>query len=173
MDTKFDLLRQTLPPEFSISYSVKANPNPFILRHFLSKGCGLEIASAGEFYLALNAGCPPQRILFAGPGKREDELELVLRHGIGEIHVESVKESERISCICKRLGIKAGVGISVNLGEEALGGAVQMGGKPTPFGIDEEILEEVVELILADSSLVFRGLHFYMGTQILDHNILS
>ena len=173
MDTKFDLLRQTLPSEFSISYSVKANPNPFILRHFLSKGCGLEIASAGEFYLALDAGCPPQKILFAGPGKTEHELEFVLRHGIGEIHVESMKESERISCICNRLGKKAEIGIRVNLGEEALGGAVQMGGKPTPFGIDEEILEEVMQKILADSSLVFRGLHFYMGTQILDHDILS
>src|SRR5919197_2624706 len=71
---KWDLLRKTFPSEFDISYSVKANPNPAILRFFLSKGCGLEIASAGEFHLALSAACPAEKILFAGPGKTEADL---------------------------------------------------------------------------------------------------
>src|ERR1035438_327186 len=58
MDRKWDLLRNTLPPEFSIYYSVKANPSQAILRRFLEKGAGLEIASAGEFRQAQGAGCP-------------------------------------------------------------------------------------------------------------------
>src|ERR1700719_808704 len=62
MDKKWNLLRDALPPAFSIYYSVKANPNQTILKHFLSKGAGLEVASAGEFCQALNAGCSPQRI---------------------------------------------------------------------------------------------------------------
>src|SRR5215813_10013545 len=86
LDRKWAMLRSTLPAEFAISYSVKANPNPVLLKHFLAKGCGLEIASGGEFHLVLSAGCPPHKILFAGPGKAEAELELVLAHGIGEIH---------------------------------------------------------------------------------------
>src|SRR5438874_8291041 len=103
VDRKLELLRKTLPETFTISYSVKANPNPSILRHFLDKGCGLEIASGGELQIALSAGCAPDQILFAGPGKTEAELELALSHDIGEIHVESLVEAGRISKICRRL----------------------------------------------------------------------
>src|SRR5580692_365906 len=69
INRKLSVLRQALPPRFSISYSVKANPNLSIIRHLLSHRCGLEVASAGEFQLAMQAGCEPQDILFAGPGK--------------------------------------------------------------------------------------------------------
>ena len=172
LDQKWELLRKTFPPEFDISYSVKANPNPVILRRFLSKGCGLEIASGGEFHLALNAGCPPEKILFAGPGKTEADLELVLTHGIGEIHVESLLELERISAISRRLGINARIAIRVNPSEEAQGGAMRMGGKAAPFGIDEEQLDSVIERVVSDAALEFRGIHLFSGTQILDHTVL-
>ena len=64
VDQKLDVLRGALPANFTVSYSVKANPNPAILRHLLAKGCGLEIASAGELHLALEAGCAPGRYFF-------------------------------------------------------------------------------------------------------------
>src|SRR5207302_10218737 len=99
LDHKWSALRGALPTEFAISYSVKANPNGTLLRYFLSKGCGLEVASGGEFHQALKADCPASRIVFAGPGKTEAELEYVLRNGIGEIHAESVLELDRISSI--------------------------------------------------------------------------
>jgi diaminopimelate decarboxylase len=75
LDRKLALLREALPPRFAISYSVKANPNGAFLRYFLKRGCGLEIASGGEFLQALKAECPPSRIVFAGPGKSESELD--------------------------------------------------------------------------------------------------
>jgi len=59
LEHKWTLLRQTFPPEFRLYYSVKANPNCAILKYFLTKGCGLEIASGGEFHQVLKAGCPP------------------------------------------------------------------------------------------------------------------
>src|SRR5438874_2637171 len=97
MEKKWDLLRDALPPKFSIYYSVKANPAQAVLKYFLSRGAGLEIASAGEFHQAVQAGCSPERIVFAGPGKTELELEMVLRGGIGEIHIESLREARRIA----------------------------------------------------------------------------
>ena len=103
LEQNWHRLRATFPPEFSISYSVKANPNPAIIRFFLNQGSGLEIASGGEFCLALKAGCAAQNILFAGPGKTPAELEYVLSNGIGEIHAESIVEIERIGAICRRL----------------------------------------------------------------------
>ena len=173
LDSKWNLLRQALPCEFDISYSVKANPNPHILQYFLAKGCGLEVASGGEFHLALVAGCAPEKILFAGPGKTETDLELVLSHGIGEIHVESLLELERISAISRRLGINARIAIRVNPSEEAQGGAMRMGGKAVPFGIDEEKLNSVMERAVLDAALEFRGIHLFSGTQILDHMVLA
>jgi diaminopimelate decarboxylase len=172
INRKLSVLRQALPPRFSISYSVKANPNLSIIRHLLSHRCGLEVASAGEFQLAMQAGCEPQDILFAGPGKSPAELELVLSSGIGEIHLESLVEANRVSEISRRLGVRANVAIRVNPAAEAEGGAMRMGGRPAPFGVDEEILDETVDTILADSALCFRGIHVFAGTQILEADTL-
>jgi diaminopimelate decarboxylase len=173
LDRKLAALRGALPARFQICYSVKANPNRTILRHFLSRGCGLEIASAGEFHRALQAGCQPARMLFAGPGKTEAELTLVLSRGIGEIHIESLTEAQRIGDIGRRLGVRARIAIRVNPAGEAEGGAMRMGGRPAAFGLDEEILDEVLAQVLADQCLVLRGIHLFAGTQILDASIVA
>jgi diaminopimelate decarboxylase len=172
IDKKWELLRDALPVEFSIFYSVKANPNRTILQCFLAKGAGLEIASAGEFSQAVNAGCAPEKIVFAGPGKTEAELELVMAQGIGEIHVESSREAERIAAIAQRHGIRARVALRVNPGGEAEGGAMRMGGRPAPFGVDEESLDEALDQLLSFPALDLRGIHLFAGTQILSFEIL-
>lgn len=172
LEKQWSLLRATLPAKFAISYSIKANPNSAVLKFFIAKGCGLEIASGGEFQRAIQAGCPPEQIIFAGPGKREQELELVLQHKIGEIHVESMREIDRISKIASDLGRPAPIAVRVNPNSEAQGGAMRMGGKPAPFGVDEEILDTVIDRIISDRNLQLRGLHLFVGTQILDYKIL-
>lgn len=169
---KWLALREALPPEFEASYSVKANPNPVILKLFLTEGLGLEIASAGELKLALQAGCSPEKILFAGPGKTEAELELALKHGVGEIHIESFLECSRVSNLSRKLGMKGRVAIRINPSQEAQGGAMQMGGKPAPFGIDEEMLDDILDRVMGDPNLEFRGIHLFTGTQILDFKVL-
>jgi diaminopimelate decarboxylase len=172
LDQKWNLLRGALPLEFSIYYSVKANPSQAILRHFLAKGAGLEIASGGEFCQALTAGCAPENILFAGPGKTEAELALVLSRGIGEIHLESLLELERIIAISRQLGTRARVAVRVNPGGEAEGGAMRMGGRPAPFGVDEETLPELLEFLAGAPEVDFSGIHVFAGTQILDTQVL-
>jgi diaminopimelate decarboxylase len=173
MDRQLALLRGAYPKEFSISYSVKANPCPAIVRHFVQAGLGLEIASAGEFQLALLSGCRPERILFAGPGKTETELEFVLQRGIGEIHVESQLEARRIGAISEKLGVRARAALRVNPGAEVQGGAMRMGGKPAPFGVDEERLEGVLEQLVTSPHIDFHGIHLFTGTQILDADVLA
>jgi diaminopimelate decarboxylase len=172
LEQKYQALRQALPQSFAISYSVKANPNPAFLKFFLSKGAGLEIASAGEFHQSISAGCPPQKIVFAGPGKTEAELEMVIAQDIGEIHAESSLEIERISTISQRLGSITSVAVRVNPTEEGQGGAMRMGGKPAPFGVDEERLDPLLERIVGDAHLRFTGIHLFVGTQILDYKLL-
>jgi diaminopimelate decarboxylase len=172
IDAKWNLLRDTLPSRFAISYSVKANPNQAILKHFLGKAAGLEVASAGEFCQALHAGCKPQKVIFAGPGKTEPELEFVLTQEIGEIHLESMREAERVSAIARRSGVRAPVALRVNPSGAAEGGAMRMGGRSTAFGIDEEVLDEVLERLLSMEGLVLNGVHIFSGTQILDCTVL-
>jgi diaminopimelate decarboxylase len=172
LERKYTALRNALPQRFRICYSVKANPNPALLKFFLEKGCGLEIASAGEFHHARYAGCLPEEIVFAGPGKTKSELETVIAQGIGEIHVESDLEIDRISAISKNLSVRTPIAIRVNPNEESQGGAMQMGGKSAPFGIDEENLEPVVRRVVNDDHLDFCGIHLFVGTQILDHEVL-
>jgi diaminopimelate decarboxylase len=173
LEQNWNVLRATFPPQFSISYSVKANPNPHILKIFVRRGAGLEIASAGELHLALITGCPASKLLFAGPGKSEAELELALSRGVGEIHIESLVEVERVSRISRRFGIVAPVALRINPNSAAQGGAMQMGGKPAPFGVDEEQLDVVLAQLVELDGIEFRGLHFYLGTQILDYQILA
>jgi diaminopimelate decarboxylase len=165
-------LSQALPSEFTLYYSMKANPNQRILKFFLDEGCGLEIASLGEFYRALRAGCAPKNILFAGPGKTEAELQQVLEKGIGTIHVESFREIDRVSRLSQQIGSPAEIAIRVNPTEEAQGGAMRMGGKPLPFGIDEECLEAVLDRVIPDPWLRLQGIHLFIGTQILDAAVL-
>jgi diaminopimelate decarboxylase len=172
IERKWDRLRAALPAEFSIHYSVKANPTQALLKCILAKGAGLEIASGGEFCQATAAGCPHAKIIFAGPGKTEAELDLVLAHGIGEIHVESLTEAARIASIAGRRGMRAPIALRVNPSGEAEGGAMRMGGRPAPFGVDEETVDETLDRLLSWNELDFRGIHLFAGTQILSSEIL-
>lgn len=171
LERKLSALRNALPSRFRISYSVKANPNPAFLRFFLENGCGLEVASAGEFHLARNAECLPENIVFAGPGKTEAELETVIAHGIGEIHAESRLEIERINAISGKVGVRTRVAVRVNPCDEQ-GGAMRMGGKSAPFGVDEEQLGNLLRRMIDYPHVEFCGIHLFVGTQILDQSVL-
>jgi diaminopimelate decarboxylase len=81
-------------------------------------------------------------------------------------------EVERISAISRKLGLRGPVALRVNPGGEVQGGAMRMGGKPAPFGIDEEKVDTVIERVVSDPALEFRGIHLFTGTQILDHAVL-
>ncbi len=149
LDRTWRSLREALPRRMEIFYSVKANPNRELLRFFLGRGCGLEVASMGELHLALDAGCDPARLFFAGPGKTDAELEAAVRRGIGEIHVESVNEIRRLGHIATRLDRTTPVVLRVNPASGVQGGAMRMGGTSAAFGIDGERLDSAVDAVCA------------------------
>lgn len=165
-------LRDVLPRQFHLSFSVKANPNLSILQAFVAEGLGLEIASAGEMFLALAAGCSPDAILFAGPGKTREELALAVSHGIGEIHVESLAEARRLASVASTAGRRVRIALRVNPAAAVEGGGMRMGARAVPFGMDEDQVESVVAAVLAEPALDLVGLHLFVGTQILDHEVL-
>jgi diaminopimelate decarboxylase len=165
-------LRNAVAGFCEVFYSVKANPNPAILRVFVEEGAGLEIASGGEYRRARAAGARPGNIYFAGPGKGEDEIELVIGEGIGEIHLESYDEIDKVAAIAQRLGRRVRVAARLNPAASVQGGAMRMGGKPAPFGFDEEELDNVVDALRSRPNLDLCGIHLFTGTQILDPVVL-
>lgn len=151
-----------------IYYSVKANPLPAIVSLFRQEGAGAEIASVGEYRAALKAGVAPGNIIFAGPGKGMAELREVIEGGIGEIHIESAEEIDRIEAV----GRPVKTSIRINPVPDAQAGAMRMGGKATAFGFDEEELENVLPLFRDARHIDLVGVHIYGGTQILDAEML-
>lgn len=149
----------------AVDYSVKANPNPAVIRVFREEGAGAEIASGAEFDAAVTAGVPPERILFAGPGKSAADLDRVIAGGIGEIHLENREEMLRVAAAAERHGATVRVALRINPGATAQGGAMRMGGKPSPFGFDEEGMDAAVAAVEAQGRLRLVGLHLFAGTQ--------
>ncbi|MCW5831047.1 MAG: type III PLP-dependent enzyme [Labilithrix sp.] len=165
MRAQLGRLREAIPARVEVFFSVKANPNVDVLRVFVGEGAGLEIASASEYLRARAAGCAPDRIVFAGPGKGREELARVIEGGVGEIHLESEEEIALVDALAGEEGRRVRVALRVN--PRAAGGAMQMGGQSAPFGFDEERLEEVARLVLRHPRLDLVGLHLYGGTQML------
>ena len=172
MKKSFARLSEAVAGFAEIYFSIKANPNPAVAAIFVAQGAGIEIASAGEYARARRAGADPMRILFAGPGKRDDELDYVIAGGIGEIHLESFEEIAQVEAIARKRGQKVPVSIRINPVAAAQGGAMRMGGKPAPFGFDEEQVGEVLQALAATAHLDFCGVHLFAGTQILDADVL-
>ena len=155
-----------------IDYSIKANPNPAVIRVFAQEGAGAEIASGAEFDAARGAGIAANRILFAGPAKSDSDIERVVAAGIGEIHLENIEELRRVAAAARRHGAQARVAIRINPIAQAQGGAMRMGGKPSPFGFDEEDIDAAVDAVDAEPTLRLTGVHLFAGTQILDADTL-
>ena len=88
----------------TICYSVKANSTQSVLRTFINLGGGVDIVSGGELYRALQAGVNPQKVVYSGVGKKDDEIEYALNSDILMFNVESEQELTRISEIASRMG---------------------------------------------------------------------
>jgi len=173
LDEKWGRLRKALPERVDIFYSMKANPNRAILRTFVEHRCGHAIAFGGEFVKELTAGCVADRIVFAGPGKSDREIREFLDAKGREIHVESVGEASRLARICDERGANVRAAVRVNPTADAQGGAMRMGGKSAPFGVDEESMDDVVDALAAASRIEVSGVHIFAGTQILDADVLE
>lgn len=165
-------LRHVTQGRVDVHYSVKANPNLAVVRTLADEGAGMEVASAAEYEITRRAGVPPHRVLMAGPGKTDAELEHVVGWGIGELHLEALDEIPRVAAAARAAGVVQPVALRVNPSVDAAGGAMQMGGRATAFGLDEALIEAAVDAVRAEPSLHLDGVHLYAGTQILSADVL-
>ncbi len=158
-------LRQVLPERMSLHYAIKANPMPALVQHMVGLVDGLDVASAGEMQVALNAGMQAQDISFAGPGKRDAELAQAVAAGV-LLNVESPREARALAGISQRLGLPARVAVRVNPDFELKSSGMKMSGGPKQFGIDAEAVPELLRELPA-LGLAFEGFHLYAGSQNL------
>jgi diaminopimelate decarboxylase len=158
-------LRQALPTGIGLHYAMKANPMPALVQFMAGLVDGIDVASAGEMQVALDAGAQPQHVSLAGPGKRDVELRQAVAAGV-LVNVESPRELRVLAQAQQDLGQAARVALRVNPDFELKGSGMKMGGGPKPFGIDAEQLPAVMR-DLAPMGLAFEGFHLYAGSQNL------
>lgn len=158
-------LRAVLPPEVHLHYAVKANPMPAVVQHLSALVDGLDVASAGEMMIALDAGTQPERISFAGPGKTDTELSRAASANI-VINIESEREVETLARIAKSLSLRPRVAVRVNPDFELKMSGMKMSGGPKQFGVDAERVPELLDRI-GKSNLEFVGFHIFSGSQNL------
>jgi diaminopimelate decarboxylase len=101
-------------PHSLVCYALKANGNPSIIRLLAQAGLGADVTSGGELFLALEAGIPPEKVIFSGVGKRRDEIEMALRANIRAVHVESEMELAVIGEVATQMQQVTAIGVRVN-----------------------------------------------------------
>ena len=158
-------LRAALPAGIKLHYAMKANPMPALVGLMSTLVDGIDVASAGELRVALDAGADPQEISFAGPGKRDAELHQAVAAGI-LVNVESFRELAPLAQASQALGLPARVAVRVNPDFELRSSAMKMGGGPKPFGVDAEQVPELLAQIKR-LGLNFEGFHIFAGSQNL------
>lgn len=152
-------------PGIDLHYAIKANPYSPLIAAIAPLVDGLDVASAGELEKALPAK-PAATISFAGPGKRDAEIEAAIRAG-AMLNVESESEAARALSLGERAGIAPRVAVRVNPDIELRGSGMKMGGRPSPFGIDAERAAAVARGLI-DGGADWRGWHIFSGSQALD-----
>lgn len=173
-----NLLRETLNKikeeagkynKFCVHYAVKANANPKILGIIRESGLGADCVSGGEIKAAIKAGFPASKIVYAGVGKTDKEINLGLDYDIFCFNVESIPELEVINELAAAKNKIARVAFRINPDVGAHTHAnITTGLAENKFGISIQDMDRVIDLALEMKNVKFVGLHFHIGSQILD-----
>ncbi len=158
-------LRAAMPERLALHYAVKANPFAPVLEHMAGLVDGFDIASGGELAIVQAAGIDPARVSFAGPGKRDAELEAAIVAG-ATLNLESEGEAARALGIANRLGITPKLALRVNPEFDLKGSGMKMGGGAKPFGIDEARVPALARRLISEGA-DWRGFHIFAGSQAL------
>ncbi len=154
---------------FQVHYAVKANANPKVLNIICQAGLGADCVSGGEIEAALKAGFPSNKIVYAGVGKSDWEINLGLDAGILAFNVESIPELEVINELAAQKNTVAKVAFRINPNVGAHTHAnITTGLAENKFGIAMRDMENVINYAASLKNVVFTGLHFHIGSQILE-----
>ncbi len=173
VQARLEALRQAFGGRFEVSYAVKSNPNPALLAWMKDHVPALDISSGGELRRALAAGWSSDRISFTGPGKRSWELADSVSAGVAKLVLESVREGEDLDALAAQQGCIQPVLLRIAPASLPRGFGINMAGKPTQFGVDEEDAPGAAAAIRKLPHLKLIGFHAYSGTQCVDANAVG
>ncbi len=164
----YDALDRALAPRpHLVCYALKANGNLAVVRALAARGAGADVTSGGELYRALTAGIPASRIVYAGVGKRDDEIAMALEAGILGFNVESEGELEAIDAVAARAGRRARVAVRVNPDvDPRTHPYIATGLTESKFGIPMSRALEAYRLALSLRHLDVAGIDCHIGSQL-------
>lgn len=171
LDQTLQSVRQELAKHenYHLHYAVKANSNPKVLAKIAAAGFGADCVSGGEIRAALAAGIPARKIVYAGVGKADWEINLGLDRGIFCFNVESLEELEIINQLAEARNKTAQICLRINPDVGAHTHAnITTGLAENKFGIAMADMDRVIEEAQQMKHIQFLGLHFHIGSQILD-----
>jgi diaminopimelate decarboxylase len=170
-----EALGSVLPVQADLAFAVKANPNLSVLRHLAGAGLGADVASAGELGQAIRAGFGPERIVFTGPGKRDDELRAAVEAGVRVVTVESPGELRRLESIAAGLGRRQPILLRAAVTEAARLERVRLVGDDGAgkFGMDAADLRVAAAEAVASPWVDVLGLHAFGASNLLDAGALA
>jgi diaminopimelate decarboxylase len=154
--------RAAFPDDVSLHYAVKANPYLPLLEEIAKIVDGFDVASSGELDRVAGLGIA---VSFAGPGKRDSELEQAIRDGV-TINLESEAEAGRALKVAQAVGQRPKLAVRINPPFGLKGAGMKMGGLASAFGVDHDRAPALVRH-LVDAGADWRGLHIYAGSQSL------
>ncbi|NER78224.1 MAG: hypothetical protein F6K42_01345 [Leptolyngbya sp. SIO1D8] len=191
IEYQMNCIANSLPENFKIHYTLKANSNLAICSHLASLGASADISSIGELLVAIKAGFSPQNILFTGPGKTKQELAFALQQGVSLIVIESLNEAYRLNYLAAEYGIKQNILIRINplyrtqnsceirqknsscSAKIDSSSSIQLiSQSASKFGVDEEIALEIISRITSLENITLKGIHIFTESNLLDYQQL-
>ncbi len=166
-------VRDAFGGRFELSYAVKANPNRELLKHLIGAVSTLDVSSIGEVRFALEAGWGAEQLSFSGPAKRVEELEEAVELGVGEMICESLREMQQLDSLATERSRRMSVCVRINPARCPPRFGVNMAGRASQFGIDEEDLPEVLTHLGSLKHLDVRGFHVYSATNSLSEEAIA
>ncbi|MFD4958805.1 pyridoxal-dependent decarboxylase, exosortase A system-associated [Microbacterium sp. NPDC058389] len=171
LDARIDRLRGALPTRVELSYAMKANPMPAVVQHLAQRVDRIDVASGLELRTALDAPIRPGGVSFAGPGKTPAEIRQAVAAEV-VVEVESTTELVRVIDAGDELGVVPHVAVRVNPDFAVKGSGMRMGGGSQQFGMDAEIVPNVLREY-AGSGIDLIGFHVFAGSQNLNAETIA
>lgn len=170
---RIQALRRAFEGRIGVSFAMKCNPHPAILKELMPSLDALDISSSGELETAIAAGVKPSLIGFTGPAKQERDLVASVEHGIGEVIVESLREAQLLSKIASEKRMRQSILVRIAPARVPKGFGVNMAGRPCQFGIDEEDIDRILPEIQRLPGVEVEGFHLFSGTQCLKPDAIA
>ena len=167
METYGQFQRALKPLPGIICYALKANGSLALCKMLASRGCGADVVSGGELYRALKVGFPPERIVFSGVGKTEQEIRLAINANIRQLNVESLPELDLVAVTARKLETRARIALRVNPDVRPdTHPYLTTGAEETKFGLNLKDSLSACRKAAAWPNIQLTGLHFHLGSQI-------